>query len=88
MVALVALDLVERYTAVGRVLAREAEHPFTDDVARDLGGATAERGRLPGQVSVAEANQVVGAVDHARAAGNRQSGIELELDVSRRGRCE
>ncbi len=31
-----AFDLIERHPAVGGGLAREAEHPFTDDVARHL----------------------------------------------------
>src|SRR4051794_17233595 len=45
--ALVALDLIERHSAISGVLARKAEHAFADDVARDLGGAAAQRRRLP-----------------------------------------
>jgi hypothetical protein len=63
--ALVALDLIERHAAVGGVFAWKAQHPFADDVARDLGGATAERRGLSRQVSLALAEHVVAFVDHS-----------------------
>src|SRR5258705_13188690 len=77
--ALVALDLIERHATVGRMLAGEPEHAFTDDVARDLGGAPAERRRLPGQVALAVPQQVVADIDDAAAACERQYCVELQM---------
>src|ERR1700687_1635911 len=43
---LVAAHLVERHVAVGGILPGHAQDPLADDVARHLGAATPEAGRL------------------------------------------
>ena len=72
-------DLIERYPAVSCIFAGETQHAFADDVARYLGGAATKRARLPRQITVAVADQMLGAVDHPRAASDGQRRVEFEL---------
>src|SRR6516165_10004009 len=48
---LAVTHLTERHRAVGGVFPWEAQHPFTDDIARHLRGAAADGDVLPRQVS-------------------------------------
>src|ERR1700722_8773795 len=74
----VLLDLVERYSAVGGVFAREAQHALANHVAGHLRCAAAELRGLPRQVAFADEEQLGRPVDDAGAAGDRQRGIDFE----------
>src|SRR5271163_5069734 len=59
----VVLDLVERYSAVGGVFAREAQHALANHVAGHLRCAAAELRGLPRQVAFADEEQLGRPVD-------------------------
>src|SRR6202041_3710554 len=83
-----AANLPERRVAVDFDFLRQTEHPFADDVAWDLVGATADRGEvgIERQKIRIVGEGMVRAVEQAFGADNRGADASLLVQDARHGK--